>query len=146
MNANKRELTTEELIKALRCRASADEDLGCNAWPTCCSVECPFYMDDNIFNLGVDDAIINTTEKLCKVAADKIETQEKEIKHLKATLKAAESDIRELLLRGLRGHEVPACVYCAVEDANDCDEHGCINIARWRGTKEEPDGNSIQHP
>lgn len=70
-------------------------------------------------------------------AADVLESQAEEIEHLKATLKAAEADIRELLLRGLRGHEVPACVYCAVEDANDCDEHGCINIARWRGTKEE---------
>lgn len=132
MSANKRELTSEELIKALRCMASADEDFGCNASPTGCSVECPFY-----FDLGVDDAIINTTEKLCMVAADKIETLAKEIKHMKAALKAAEDDIRELLLRCLRGHEVPACVYCAVEDANECIEHGCEKLARWRGQSEE---------
>ena len=70
-------------------------------------------------------------------AADMLKSQAEEIERLKAKLKVAEADIRELLLRGLRGHEVPACVYCAVEDANDCDEHGCINIARWRGAKEE---------
>ena len=70
-------------------------------------------------------------------AADVLKSQAEEIEHLKAALKAAEDDIRELLLHGERGHEKPVCYYCAVEDANECIEHGCEKLARWRGASRE---------
>lgn len=134
-----------DLVKELRCMAAMD--YGSAEWKKCTGLQeqypgkacgwCEYEHKDSNVSYDPDNAYA-----LCSEAADALETQAAEIEHLKAKLKAAEADIRELLLRGLRGHEVPACVYCAVEDANDCDEHGCISIARWRGTKEEHNGQT----
>lgn len=76
-------------------------------------------------------------------AADVLESQAEEIEHLKATLKAAEKDIRKLLLllmslarRGEKSAAL-ACNYCAECDLLKC-AADCKGHARWRGIT-EPD-------
>ena len=130
----------DDLVKELRCIAAMG--YGSAEWKKCACLQeqypdkacgwCEYEHKDS--NVSYDPDIANA---LCSLAADEIEMLLGRAERAEAALKAAESDIRELLLRGLRGHEVPACVYCAVEDANECDEHGCVNIARWRGSLEE---------
>lgn len=131
----------DDIVKELRCMAA--RDMGSDEWKKCVELHekffddvcerCEYHHDGS--PCGYDPG---NPYDLCSLAADEIEILRGRAEWAEAALKAAEDDIRELLLRGLRGHEVPACVYCAVEDANECDEHGCINIARWRGIT-EPD-------
>lgn len=131
----------DDLVKELRCMAA--RDMGSDEWKKCVELHekffddvcerCEYHHDGS--PCGYDPG---NPYDLCSLAADEIEMLRGRAERAEAALKAAEDDIRELLLHGERGHEKPVCYYCAVEDANECIEHGCINIARWRGIT-EPD-------
>ena len=130
----------DDLVNELRCIAAMG--YGSAEWKKCACLQeqypdkacgwCEYEHKDS--NVSYDPDIANA---LCSEAADALETQAAEIEALTVKLRAAEDDIRELLLHGERGHEKPVCYYCAVEDANECIEHGCEKLARWRGSLEE---------
>lgn len=130
----------DDLVKELRCIAAMG--YGSAEWKKCACLQeqypdkacgwCEYEHKDS--NVSYDPDIANA---LCSLAADEIEMLRGRAERAEAALKAAEDDIRELLLHGERGHEKPVCYYCAVEDANECIEHGCEKLARWRGSLEE---------
>ena len=130
----------DDLVKELRCIAAMG--YGSAEWKKCACLQeqypdkacgwCEYEHKDS--NVSYDPDIANA---LCSEAADEIEMLRGRAERAEAALKAAEDDIRELLLHGERGHEKPVCYYCAVEDANECIEHGCEKLARWRGSLEE---------
>lgn len=130
----------DDLVKELRCMAA--RDIGSDEWKKCTGLQeqypdkacgwCEYHHDGS--PCGYDPG---NPYDLCSLAADEIEMLRGRSERAEAALKAAEDDIRELLLRGERGHEKPVCYYCAVEDANECIEHGCEKLARWRGSLEE---------
>lgn len=130
----------DDLVKELRCIAAMG--YGSAEWKKCACLQeqypdkacgwCEYEHKDS--NVSYDPDIANA---LCSLAADEIEMLRGRAERAEAALKAAEDDIRELLLHGERGHEKPVCYYCAVEDANECIEHGCEKLARWRGQSEE---------
>lgn len=133
--------TIDDLVKELRCMAA--RDMGSDEWKKCMELHekffddvcqrCEYHHDGS--PCGYDPG---NPYDLCSLAAYEIEMLRGRTELAEAKLKAAEDDIRELLLHGERGHEKPVCYYCAVEDANECIEHGCIKLARWRGIT-EPD-------
>lgn len=130
----------DDLVKEFRCIAAMG--YGSAEWKKCACLQeqypdkacgwCEYEHKDS--NVSYDPDIANA---LCSLAADEIEMLRGRAERAEAALKAAEDDIRELLLHGERGHEKPVCYYCAVEDANECIEHGCEKLARWRGSLEE---------
>lgn len=130
----------DDIVKELRCIAAMG--YGSAEWKKCACLQeqypdkacgwCEYEHKDS--NVSYDPDIANA---LCSLAADEIEMLQGRVEQAEAALKAAEDDIRELLLHGERGHEKPVCYYCAVEDANECIEHGCEKLARWRGSLEE---------
>lgn len=132
--------TIDDLVKELRCIAAMG--YGSAEWKKCACLQeqypdkacgwCEYEHKDSDVSYDPDIA-----KALCSEAADVLETQAAKIEALTVKLRAAEGDIRELLLHGERGHEKPVCYYCAVEDANECIEHGCEKLARWRGSLEE---------
>lgn len=117
-------------------------DMGSDEWKKCVELHekffddvcerCEYHHDGS--PCGYDPG---NPYDLCSLAADEIEMLQGRAERAEAALKAAEDDIRELLLHGERGHEKPVCYYCAVEDANECIEHGCEKLARWRGASRE---------
>ena len=130
----------DDLVNELRCIAAMG--YGSAEWKKCACLQEQYpdkacgwgEYEHKDSNVSYDPDISNA---LCSEAADALETQAAEIEALTVKLRAAEDDIRELLLHGERGHEKPVCYYCAVEDANECIEHGCEKLARWRGSLEE---------
>lgn len=130
----------DDLVKELRCMAA--RDMGSDEWKKCVELHEKFF--DDVCEMceyhhdgspcGYDPG---NPYDLCSLAADEIEMLRGRAERAEAKLKAAEEDIRELLLHGERGHEKPVCYYCAVKDANECIEHGCEKLARWRGSLEE---------
>ena len=130
----------DDIVKELRCIAAMG--YGSAEWKKCACLQeqypdkacgwCEYEHKDS--NVSYDPDIANA---LCSLAADEIEMLRGRAERAEAALKAAEDDIRELLLHGEIGHEKPVCYYCAVEDANECIEHGCEKLARWRGLSEE---------
>lgn len=130
----------DDLVKELRCMAA--RDMGSDEWKKCVELHEKFFDDvcerceyhHDRSPCGYDPG---NPYDLCSLAADEIEMLQGRAERAEAALKAAEDDIRELLLHGERGHEKPVCYYCAVEDANECIEHGCEKLARWRGSLEE---------
>lgn len=130
----------DDMVKELRCMAA--RDMGSDEWKKCMELHEKF--SDDVCErceyhhvgspCGYDPG---NPYDLCSLAADEIEMLRGRAEQAEAKLKAAEDDIRELLLHGERGHEKPVCYYCAVEDANECIEHGCEKLARWRGAPVE---------
>jgi hypothetical protein len=75
------------------------------------------------------------------IEADEIEMLRGRAERAEAALKAAEDDIRMLLLRGIPGYNiVSVCTFCAENGAKreNCACDGkCEEKARWRGQSEE---------
>lgn len=61
-------MTRDEIVKALRCFACAE-----NCPVDACNDTCPYWMEDDKFNLGVWDAEISDEHQLCRAAADLLE-------------------------------------------------------------------------
>lgn len=130
----------DDIVKELRCMAA--RDMGSDEWKKCVELHekffddvcerCEYHHDGS--PCGYDPG---NPYDLCSLAADEIEMLRGRAERAEAALKAAEDDIRELILHGEIGHEKPVCYYCAVEDANKCIENGCEKLARWRGLSEE---------
>lgn len=138
-----REIATfavNNLIKELRCMAAMD--YGSTEWKKCTGLQeqypgkacgwCEYEHKDSV-SYDPDNAYA-----LCSEAADMLEAQAAEIEALKVKLKAAEEDIRMLLLRGIPGYNiVSVCAFCAENGVNrekrECNGE-CEEKARWRGS------------
>lgn len=131
----------DDLVKELRCMAA--RDVGSDEWKKCMELHekffddvcerCEYHHDGSL--RGYD---FGKLYDLCSLAADLLEAQAAEIEALTVKLKAAEEDIRMLLLRGIPGYNiVSVCTFCAENGANrECDGE-CEEKARWRGTIRE---------
>ena len=96
----------DDLVKDLRCIAAIG--YGSAEWKKCACLQeqypdkacgwCEYEHKDS--NVSYDPDIANA---LCSEAADALETQAAEIEALTVKLRAAEEDIRMLLLRGIPG-------------------------------------------
>lgn len=133
--------TIDDLVKELRCMAA--RDMGSDEWKKCMELHekffddvcerCEYHHDGSLH--GYD---FGKLYDLCSLAADLLEAQAAEIEALTVKLKAAEEDIRMLLLRGIPGYNiVSVCTFCAENGANrknrECDGE-CEEKARWRGS------------
>lgn len=132
---------TADFVKELRCMAA--RDMGSDEWKKCMELHekffddvcerCEYHHDGS--PCGYDPG---NPYDLCSLAADLLESQAAEIEALTVKLKAAEEDIRMLLLRGIPGYNiVSVCTFCAENGANrknrECDGE-CEEKARWRGS------------
>ena len=134
----------DDMVKELRCMAAMG--YGSAEWKKCACLQeqypdkacgwCEYEHKDS--NVSYDPDIANA---LCSEAADALETQAAEIEALTVKLRAAEEDIRMLLLRGIPGYNiVSVCTFCAENGAKreNCACDGkCEEKARWRGSLEE---------
>ena len=138
-----------DLVKELRCMAA--RDMGSDEWKKCMELHERFFDDvcerceyhHGGSPCGYDPG---NPYDLCSLAADEIEMLQGRAERAEAALKAAEADIRKLLLllsnlarRGAKSATL-ACNYCAECDLLKC-AADCIGHARWRGITEpdEPD-------
>lgn len=136
--------TIDDLVKELRCMAA--RDMGSDEWKKCVELHekffddvcerCEYHHDGS--PCGYDPG---NPYDLCSLAADEIEMLRGRAEQAEAKLKAAEEDIRMLLLRGIPGYNiVSVCTFCAENGAKRencaCDGE-CEEKARWRGSLEE---------
>lgn len=136
--------TIDDLVKELRCMAA--RDMGSDEWKKCVELHekffddvcerCEYHHDGS--PCGYDPG---NPYDLCSLAADEIEMLRGRAERAEAKLKAAEEDIRMLLLRGIPGYNiVSVCTFCAENGAKRencaCDGE-CEEKARWRGSLEE---------
>ena len=137
---------TADFVKELRCMAA--RDMGSDEWKKCMELHEKFsddvcerceYHHDGI-PCGYDPG---NPYDLCSLAADEIEMLQGRAERAEAALKAAEADIRKLLLllsnsarRGAKSAAL-SCIYCAEIDLLKC-AADCKGHARWRGIA-EPD-------
>lgn len=134
----------DDLVKELRCMAA--RDMGSDEWKKCMELHekfsddvcerCEYHHDGS--PCGYDPG---NPYDLCSLAADEIEMLRGRAEQAEAKLKAAEEDIRMLLLRGIPGYNiVSVCTFCAENGAKRencaCDGE-CEEKARWRGSLEE---------
>lgn len=134
----------DDLVKELRCMAA--RDMGSDEWKKCVELHekffddvcerCEYHHDGS--PCGYDPG---NPYDLCSLAADEIEMLRGRAERAEAKLKAAEEDIRMLLLRGIPGYNiVSVCTFCAENGAKRencaCDGE-CEEKARWRGSLEE---------
>lgn len=136
--------TIDDLVKELRCMAA--RDMGSDEWKKCMELHekflddvcqrCEYHHDGS--PCGYDPG---NPYDLCSLAADEIEMLQGRAERAEAALKAAEDDIRMLLLRGIPGYNiVSVCTFCAENGAKreNCACDGkCEEKARWRGSLEE---------
>lgn len=134
----------DDMVKELRCMAA--RDMGSDEWKKCRGLKeqypgkacgwCEYEHKDSNVSYDPDNAYA-----LCSDAADALETQAAEIEALTVKLRAAEEDIRMLLLRGIPGYNiVSVCTFCVENGAKreNCACDGkCEKKARWRGLSEE---------
>lgn len=134
----------DDLVKELRCMAA--RDMGSDEWKKCVELHekffddvcerCEYHHDGS--PCGYDPG---NPYDLCSLAADEIEMLQGRAERAEAKLKAAEEDIRMLLLRGIPGYNiVSVCTFCAENGAKreNCACDGkCEEKARWRGSLEE---------
>ena len=133
--------TIDDLVKELRCMAA--RDMGSDEWKKCVELHekffddvcerCEYHHDGS--PCGYDPG---NPYDLCSLAADEIEMLRGRAEQAEVKLKAAEEDIRMLLLRGIPGYNiVSVCTFCAENGANrknrECDGE-CEEKARWRGS------------
>lgn len=137
--------TIDDLVKELRCMAA--RDMGSDEWKKCMELHekfsddvcqrCEYHHDGS--PCGYDPG---NPYDLCSLAAHEIEMLRGRTELAEAKLKAAEEDIRMLLLRGIPGYNiVSVCTFCAENGAKreNCACDGkCEEKARWRGIT-EPD-------
>lgn len=138
--------TIDDLVKELRCMAA--RDMGSDEWKKCMELHekflddvcqrCEYHHDGS--PCGYDPG---NPYDLCSLAAYEIEMLRGRTELAEAKLKAAEKDIRKLLLllmhlarRGAKSATL-ACNYCAECDLLKC-AADCKGHARWRGIT-EPD-------
>lgn len=135
----------DDLVKELRCMAA--RDMGSDEWKKCMELHerffddvcerCEYHHDGS--PCGYDPG---NPYDLCSLAADEIEMLRGRAERAEAALKAAEDDIRMLLLRGIPGYNiVSVCTFCAENGAkreNCACDGDCEKKARWRGIT-EPD-------
>lgn len=134
----------DDLVKELRCMAA--RYMGSDEWKKCMELHekffddvcerCEYHHDGS--PCGYDPG---NPYDLCSLAADEIEMLRGRAERAEAALKAAEDDIRMLLLRGIPGYNiVSVCTFCAENGAKRetcaCDGK-CEEKARWRGQSEE---------
>lgn len=136
--------TIDDLVKELRCMAA--RDMGSDEWKKCMELHekflddvcqrCEYHHDGS--PCGYDPG---NPYDLCSLAAHEIEMLRGRTELAEAKLKAAEDDIRMLLLRGIPGYNiVSVCTFCAENGAKreNCACDGkCEEKARWRGSLEE---------
>lgn len=134
----------DDLVKELRCMAA--RDMGSDEWKKCMELHekffddvcerCEYHHDGS--PCGYDPG---NPYDLCSLAADEIEMLRGRAERADAALKAAEDDIRMLLLRGIPGYNiVSVCTFCAENGAkreNCACDGDCEEKARWRGSLEE---------
>lgn len=125
-------MTRKELIKALRCFACEE-----NCPADACNEKCPYWIENDKFNLDDWDAEISDEYQLCRAAADLLEQD----MSLKKELEAAKSDIYELITEA----KYPACgrfcknfINCMQQE--DVPDYDCIDHAEWRGPCAENGG------
>lgn len=143
----------DDLVKELRCMAA--RDMGSDEWKKCVELHekffddvcerCEYHHDGS--PCGYDPG---NPYDLCSLAADEIEMLQGRAERAEAALKAAEADIRKLLLllsnlarRGAKSATL-ACNYCAECDLLKC-AADCKGHARWRGIT-EPDEQDEWEP
>ena len=134
----------DDLVKELRCMAA--RDMGSDEWKKCVELHEKFFDDvcerceyhHDRSPCGYDPG---NPYDLCSLAAHEIEMLRGRTELAEAKLKAAEDDIRMLLLRGIPGYNiVSVCTFCAENGAKreNCACDGkCEEKARWRGHLEE---------
>lgn len=89
-------MTRDEIVKALRCYANVD-----NCPVKKCNEKCPYWLEDDKFDLYNPNAEISDRYQLCRAAADMLE---KDVKHNPAdideicALRRAEPEMRPLTL------------------------------------------------
>lgn len=134
----------DDMVKELRCMAA--RDIGSDEWKKCVELHekffddvcerCEYHHDGS--PCGYDPG---NPYDLCSLAADEIEMLRGRAERAEAKLKAAEEDIRMLLLRGIPGYNiVSVCTFCAENGAKreNCACDGkCEEKARWRGASRE---------
>lgn len=128
-------MTRKELIKALRCFASEG-----NCPVDECNEKCPYWMEDDKFDLYSPHAEISDEYQLCRAAADMLEQDAS----LKKELEAAKRDIAEMLV------STPECDWCKRYYDQSCEYPYCKNPlcyardllckAVWRGPCAENGG------
>ena len=133
--------TIDDIVKELRCMVA--RDMGSDEWKKCMELHekflddvcqrCEYHHDGS--PCGYDPG---NPYDLCSLAADEIEMLRGRAERAEAALKAAEKDIRKLLLllmhlarRGAKSATL-ACNYCAECDLLKC-AADCKGHARWRG-------------
>ena len=131
----------DDLVKELRCMAA--RDMGSDEWKKCMELREKFFDEFSKPNdvcerceyhhdgspCGYDPG---NPYDLCSLAADEIETLRGRAEQAEAALKAAEDDIRELLIYGA------SCQYERSNVCTLCAEYricsgSCEEKARWRG-------------
>lgn len=129
----------DDLVKELRCMAA--RDMGSDEWKKCVELHekffddvcerCEYHHDGS--PCGYDPG---NPYDLCSLAADEIEMLHGRAEQAEAKLKAAEGDIRKLLIYGA------SCQYERSATCTLCDKYricsgDCEEKASWRGPLEE---------
>lgn len=127
----------DDLVKELRCMAA--RDMGSDEWKKCMELQiyddacerCEYHHDGS--PCGYDPG---NPHNLCSLAADEIEMLHGRAEQAEAKLKAAEGDIRKLLIYGA------SCQYERSATCTLCDKYricsgDCEEKASWRGPLEE---------
>lgn len=135
--------TVDDLVKELRCMAA--RDMGSDEWKKCTELQiyddacerCEYHHDGSPCSYDPGNPY-----DMCSLAADEIEMLRGRAEQAEAALKAAEDDIRKLLLVGVvlkdnKRTQAPICAYCGETDFSKC-AASCKTHARWRGIA-EPD-------
>lgn len=133
----------DDLVKELRCMAA--RYIGSDEWKKCVELHEKFF--DDVFDdackrceyhhegspCGYDPG---NPYDLCSLAADEIEMLQGRAERAEAKLKAAEEDIRKLLIYGA-SCQYERSLICTLCDKYRICSGDCEKLARWRGPKTE---------
>lgn len=116
-------MTRKEIVKALRCFASVD-----NCQVDECNKKCPYWLENDKFDLYGPNAEISDRYQLCRAAADMLEQDAKKTSWISVKDRMPE-DNATYLVYGRNGYGIVFAVYYGDGEWLTCDD--LTNITRF---------------